>query len=163
MNILKATGLHVFVQMTIARETKRLLTCAFFTVDEREDIIQELILYYFEKFHRHKYPSEAYVVVSLKNQAIKLIRTKARQRFGLFVSLEDIKSAPEELTGDGGFVQNNLYLFLEDLTRELKAEELSVLSLVQAGYSLDEIALKHRISKNTIYKLFKKIKEKDQS
>ena len=156
---LKTTGLPEFVQTTIARETKWLLTRKLFYSEEKEDIIQELILYYLEHFHRQKIPSESYVVISLKNQATKLIRTKARQRFGLFLSLDDMAIGPEELNDDGDFPKKDFKILLEDLTKDFTPKEYKLLNLVKEGYSLDEIAQKYRVSKNTIYKIFEKIKE----
>ena len=159
MKILKTTGLPEFVQITIARETKRLLAYKCFSFDESDDIIQELILYYLEHFHRQKIPHESYVVTSLKNQATKLIRTKARQRFGLFLSLDDMCKTPDKLTNDGGFSQEDILILLKEVTKGLNSNEYTILNLIKEGYSLDEIAQKYRVSKNTIYKIFEKIKE----
>ena len=159
MNILKTTGLPAFVQITIVRETNFLLSHSLFSKDEKDDIIQDLILYYLERFHRRTDFDEAYIVASLKNQALKLLRTKARQRFGLFLSLDDMETLPTGLIGDGGFSEIGFRILLSELSYGLKDKEQLILEMVQEGYSLDEIAKNYHISKNTIYKLFEKIKE----
>jgi len=156
---LKTTGLPEFVQITIAREARRLLSHKLFSSNEKEDIIQELILYYLEHFHRQQVPNEAYVVTSLRNQATKLIRTKARQRFGLFLSLDDMETDPREVADDNDVSREDIRILLDDLTKGLTPKEYILLNLVKEGYSLDEIASKYRVSKNTIYKIFEKIKK----
>lgn len=157
---LNSTELPEFVQITIARETKRILTGnKLFILEEKEDIIQELILFYCEHFHRQKIPNEAYVVTALKNKASKLIKTKARQRFGLFLSLDEITNDIETLSDDSDFLKKNFQIFIEDLMKEFSQKEYKILNLIKEGYSLDEIARKHRISKNTIYKIFEKMKK----
>ena len=157
--LLKATGLPEFVQFTIARETRRLLNHKLFSSNEKEDIIQELILYYLEHFHRQQVPNEAYVVTSLRNQATKLIRTKARQRFGLFLSLDDMETDPREVADDNDVTREDIRILLDDLTKGLTPKEYTLLTLVKEGYSLDEIASKYSVSKNTIYTIFEKIKK----
>ena len=157
---LKSIELPEFVQITIARETKRILTGnKLFILEEKEDIIQELILFYCEHFHRQKIPHEAYVVTALKNKATKLRKTKASQGFGLFLSLDNINDGVEVLRDDGGFPKKDFQIFLEDLMKEFSQEECQILNLIKEGYSLDEIARKYRSSKNTIYKIFEKIKK----
>lgn len=157
--LLKATGPPEFVQFTIAREARRLLSHKLFSSNEKEDIIQELILYYLEHFHQQQVPNESYVLTSLRNQATKLIRTKARQRFGLFLSLDDMETDPREVADDNDITRENIRILLDDLTKGLSPKEYTLLNLIKEGYSLDEIASKYCVSKNSIYKIFEKIKK----
>ena len=66
---------------------------------------------------------------------------------------------PDKLTNDGGFSQEDILILLKEVTKGLNSNEYAILNLIKEGYSLDEIAQKYRVSKNTIYKIFEKIKE----
>jgi len=60
---------------------------------------------------------------------------------------------------DNDISREDIRILLNDLTKGLSPKEYTLLNLVKEGYSLDEIASKYSVSKNTIYKIFEKIKK----
>lgn len=153
------TGMPEYVKATICSQVKKLTNTGCFSSDnDREDIIQELLLFYIEHFYRKPVPSEAYVVTSLRNEAIKLIRTKVRKRFGLFLSLEDIDFGEGPATDGDEFRRCERNMLFCQMSAGLTEKEKTVVSLILDGKSLDEVASAVHVSKTTIYRLFEKIR-----
>lgn len=83
-------GIPDYVRITIFSCVRKLSTFANFNNHEDvQDLVQELLLFYIEHFYQREIPSDAYVVASLQNYAKKLLKTKMREPFGLFVYLDD--------------------------------------------------------------------------
>ena len=79
-------GIPDYVRITIFSCVRKLSTFANFNNHEDiQDLVQELLLFYIEHFHQREIPSDVYVVASLQNYAKKLLKTKMREPFGLFV------------------------------------------------------------------------------
>ena len=153
------SGIPEYVRITICSQVKKLSNTIYFTSDnDKDDIIQDLLLFYIEQFYKKPIPSEAYVVTSLRNEAKKLIRTKVRKRFGLFLSLEDIDFGNGLATDGQEFNRCEWNMMLCQMTASLSEKEKSIISLILAEKSLDEIARTVHVSKATIYKLFEKIR-----
>lgn len=149
-----------YVRITIYSQIRRLLsTSCFIRENDLDDITQDLILYYLEKFYQRKIPSEAYVVTSLQNEAKKLLRTKVRQRFGLYCSLEDLEEQGKTLKIDGGFEHCEMNLIISNAAKHLSERENHIIKMIGDGHTIDDISKHYHISKNTIYKIFEKIKK----
>lgn len=153
------SGIPEYVKITICSQVKKLTSTNYFTsANDKDDIIQDLLIFYIEQFYKKPIPSEAYVVTSLRNEAKKLIRTKVRKRFGLFLSLEDIDFGNGLATDGQEFKQCEWNMLFRLMSTELSEKEKSIISLILAEKSLDEIARTVHVSKATIYKLFEKIR-----
>lgn len=153
-------GIPEYVRITIYAQTGRLLRNSHFIRDnDLEDIVQDLLLFYLERFHLRSIPSEAYVVVSLQNEAKRMLKTKMRERFGLSVCLEDITECPEALKVSNALAHSEINLLISSVAKHLSDRENQVLELILEGKTLDDIAKKYHISKNTIYKILDKLKK----
>lgn len=153
-----------FVRITIYSQVRYLLATPYFKYEQdTDDIIQDLILYYLEKFHNKRNFDEPYIVASLQHEAHKLLRTRMRKRFGLSLSLEDLLDEHEMFIIDGGFENTELQLFISLLSKNLSEQEKCILQHILDGYSLDKIAKEMHLSKATIYKFFEKMKKNFKS
>lgn len=152
-------GIPEYVRITIYAQTGRLLRNSnFIRTNDLDDIIQDLLLFYLENFHLRSIPSKAYVVTSLQNKAKRILKTKVRERFGLSFCLEDITECPEALGICDTFSYSETNLFIASISRHLSDKENQIIKMILDGKTLDDIAKNFHISKNSIYKLFDKIK-----
>lgn len=160
MNLDIFSGLPEYVRLAVYAQTHRLLLTAYFNYEEREDIIQDLLLYYLEKFYKVPNVDEALVVHSLRLYAYKLY-DRRKQNKTLSASSLDYEISNED------FFYNNSFLSTDPLSRATireifdKADSTKLkqtLHLIMLGYSVDQISRQLHISKETIYKFFKKMK-----
>lgn len=157
-------GIPAFVRITIYAQIRRLLATSYFNrINDREDLVQDLLLFYLSKFSEHiKDVDEALVVVSIRNYASNLLRSRFRQRIFLHSSLDDIMESGHE--DDFAYQPEVNMLFetrmsLDKIMHTLNEREQKILMMVAEGLSLNEIARCEKVSKNTIYKIFERIKK----
>src|SRR5574344_1324056 len=158
------TGLPDFVRMTILRETKKLLSYSLFQHQEREDIIQDLILFYLENFGSIV-ANEAYVVVSIKNAAKNMLRKRSfyRQRIVHWDNAGEDNpiNEPEDERSNENLRDWENKEEISKIVAECKERvEREILLLLLNGASINKIAHSHNISKNTIRDILHKIRKK---
>lgn len=154
------TGIPEYVRITIYSQARYLLSFSNFNRDnDLDDIIQNLLLFYLDKFYKKDIPSEAYVVTSLRNEAKRLRKTKMYEHFGLFCSLEDLTECPEALKITNSFDGVEIDLLTSVVGEHLSDRENLVLKMILDGYSIDQIARTIHIAKASIYKILEKIKK----
>lgn len=154
-------GLPEYVRMTILSQIRRLLSTPLFSYEDKEDLTQELLLFYLKRFYEIPDVDEALVVHDLRQYALHLLDKRKRTRVHLTSSLDSDQS-------DGDFFCANLststdnvrmlmaYEFLEKAdTPKLK----SAMRLIMEGESIDSVSRTLHISKETIYKFFKRMRE----
>lgn len=153
-------GIPEYVRITIYSQTRKLLATSFYQRDnDTEDIVQDLLLFYLEKFYKKKEFNEAYVVTSLKNEAKRLIRVRVCKCSGLFLSLDDMETCPDELQISGCYEQSELNLLFSSLDKQFTEQEKQIVALIKSGASLDDVARKIHVSKSTIYRFFEKVRK----
>ena len=153
-------GIPDYVRITIYSQTRYLMSFPFiYQSNDCDDIIQSLLLFYLSTFYRKKIVNEAYVVSSIRNEARRIIRTKMQDHFGPFFSLEDIVETPDEPINSSFFDKYEIDFIISSCIRNLSSKEISVIDKIYQGYSLEEITKEMHISKNTIYKIFEKIRK----
>lgn len=164
MTLHKMTGIPEFVQMTIYRETKKLLSSSYFHQDEREDIIQDLILFYLEKFGSLS-ADEAYIVVSIRNAA----KNKLRDRRFLKQKIVPLSGSNQAnpINDFEDTQENEKINHLENkkdvfkiMAENMDGVEQKILLFLFNGASINEIARSEHISKNTIREILQKIRKK---
>lgn len=154
------TDIPEYVRITIYSQTRRLLNYSFFDSSvDREDILQSLLMFYIEKFRNKDIPSESYVVTSIKNEATRLIKVKMREHLDLLISLDDIVETHEFIDNSANFHNKEFNVLISAISKQLDERERIVLKMILDGKTLDEISKNIHISKNTIYKIFNKIKK----
>ena len=149
-------GFPQYIRITICAQIKKLLSTPYFGYDDREDIAQDMLCHYLYKFYEIPDAPEALVVHDLH-----LLDIRKRTRAHLTSSLNSDQS-------DGDFFCANLststdnvrmlmaYEFLERAdTPKLK----KAMRLIMEGESIDSVSRTLHISKETIYKFFKRMRE----
>lgn len=155
-------GIPAFVRASIYAQTRRLLSTPYFDpARDREDLIQDLLLFYAGKFYNlAEDPDEAVVVTAIRHYASNLLRSRFRERLFLHASLEELMERGHG--GDFSYIPDSLNatLCLEHLLKPLRPREQRIMLMISEGFSLNEVSRKEKISKNTIYRIFEKIKKK---
>ena len=89
MNLDIFSGLPRYVRLTVYTQMRRLLSTGLFSYEDKEDIAQDLLLFYLKRFYSIPDVDEALVVHSLRQYASTMIRAKYRCRDYLHSSIED--------------------------------------------------------------------------
>ena len=160
MNLDIFGGLPRYVRLTVYTQTRRLLTTPYFNYEDRDDIMQDLLLFYLKRFYTIPNVDEALVVHSIKVHAIKLYKRRKHNLVCLTSSL-DYDSFNEDFFYQEETSQN--YAFNHSYVNEIfsKADNPKIrqaLYLIMEGLSIDQISRQLHMSKETIYKFFKKMK-----
>ena len=151
-------GIPDYVRITILAQVKLLMKTNLFSENDKEDVIQDLLLFYIKQFYKKTVPDEAYVVTSIQNQAKilkKLIRTKVRKRFGLFLSLDDLDI---QLSAKDEFKSREVQIMFKQILDMLSEKEKPIILQLASGKSIEEVSRERHVAKITIYKLFEKIR-----
>lgn len=81
-------GLPTYVRITTLSQIRRLLSTPLFSSDDKEDLTQDLLLFYLKRFYEIPDPDEALVVHSIKQYATNLL-TQRYHRRDFFIFLID--------------------------------------------------------------------------
>ncbi len=153
------SGLPAYVRLTILSQIRRLLSTPLFTYEDREDLIQDLLLFYLKRFYDVPDVDEALVVHSLKHYATNLLTQRYHRRDFLYSSLADY--ADEEFfcfQSEEPDINNQAVLAkVWELATD---KEKTVIQRILQGNSIDQISRDLHMSKKTIYKFFEKMRKK---
>lgn len=154
-------GLPKYVRLTVYVQARKLVSTAYFNYEDTEDIIQDLLLYYLEQFYKVPDVDEALVVHSLRLYSYKIYNRRKHDKAHLTSSL-DYDVANEDFFYDERITLDDIInrSAVRDIIDRADSVKLKkVLYLIMEGYSVDKISKQLHISKETIYKFFKKIKK----
>ncbi len=159
MNLNTFSGLPAYVRITILSQIRRLLSTPLFNYEDREDLLQDLLLFYLKRFYVVPDVDEALVVHALKKYATNLLVKRYHRRDFLYSSLADYTD--EEFSyfkvdEPNNSNRNTLAKIWEIATDKEKA----VIQRILQGESIDKISREMHISKKTIYKFFEKVRQK---
>lgn len=159
MNLNTFSGLPAYVRITIFSQIRRLLSTPLFNYEEREDLAQDLLLFYLKRFYSIPNPDEALVVHALKQYTTNLLVKRYHRRDFLHSSLADY--ADEEFSYLKSYVPNDSNQALLGKVWEIASDkEKVVIERIMTGDSIDRISREMHISKKTIYKFFEKVRQK---
>lgn len=149
-------GLPEYVRITILSQIRRLLSTPLFSYEDREDILQDLLLFYLKRFYEVPDVDEALVVHAVKLHASDLLTKRYQRRDFLYSSLADY-DADEEFS----FAENtDAKLIIEDIARYAEPKEMEFVERILSGESIEQISKDLHVSKKTIYKFFEKVRKK---
>lgn len=157
-------GIPPKIEMYIRIQIARLHKTNLFQIQERDDLFQDLALFYLEHFYKKDVdiPDEL-LFIALRRQTNHLIRSRLRGiRSGVFFN--------ESL--NGMFEENGIEIrsdfCLEDLENKidiniklesLSQKEKSIINLLLKGCSIEKITKTLHLSNSTVYKVLSKIKD----
>ena len=156
MNLNIFNGLPQYVRITILSQIRRLLSTPIFSHEDREDLIQELLLFYLKRFYNAHDVDEALVVHSIKQYATNLLTQRYHRRDFLYSSLADY-DADEEFS----FAENTeTRLIVSEIMNSAEPKEKEIVKHILCGDSIDQISSDLHVSKKTIYGFFEKMRKK---
>ena len=154
--------LPTHIQKFIKIQVVRLVRTPFFGYQDREDLEQELWLFYLQKLKAFQNPrvNEGFFFIAIRNKALEILRAKRRQvhysqqyiNEGLVTSFETnpIKNTEDQET-------------VSKMFAGLTLNERECLLLIMGGANIRETSRLLNISKESIYKILKKLKENFES
>ena len=153
-------GLPTYVRITILSQIRRLLSTPLFASDDKEDLTQDLLLFYLKRFYEIPDSDEALVVHSIKQYATNLLTQRYHRRDFLYSSLTDY-----EVDGEFSFLKASDYNFetntlMVDIDKMTDAKEKKILQMIGDGYSINQIVAQMHIHKRVIRRLFEKLRKK---
>ena len=156
MNLNIFNGLPQYVRITILSQIRRLLSTPIFSYEDREYLIQELLLFYLKRFYNAHDVDEALVVHSIKQYATNLLTQRYHRRDFLYSSLADY-DADEEFS----FAENTeTRLIVSEIMNCAEPKEKEIVKHILCGDSIDQISRDLHVSKKTIYGFFEKMRKK---
>ena len=156
MNLNIFNGLPQYVRITILSQIRRLLSTPIFSHEDREDLIQELLLFYLKRFYNAHDVDEALVVHSIKQYATNLLTQRYHRRDFLYSSLADY-DADEEFS----FAENTeTRLIVSEIMNSAEPKEKEIVKHILCGNNIHQISRDLHVSKKTIYGFFEKMRKK---
>lgn len=159
MNLNIFSELPTYVRITILSQIKRLMVSPLFSNDDKEDLVQDFLLFYLRRFNYTPPPDEALVVHSIKQYATTLIVKRHNRRDFLNSSLADYDT-------DGEFSFLNTKpdfddkILWEQLIKELDDKEKAIFNLMCDGCSMNQITAKIHIHKRVVRRFLEKMQKK---
>lgn len=159
-------GLPPKVVTYIKIHLRYIYSTGLFRYQEREDLIQDLVLFYLERFYRKEEVPDEYLFISIKTKAQQILRTRLRQMQSGFFATESLNGMSEKgLEPSSDF---SLSTFENEISiRELKSivseKEWQFVQLILDGYTNDEATAKAKVSKNVLENIREKIGRKQKN
>lgn len=152
-------GLPAYVRITILSQIRRLLSTPLFNYGDREDLTQDLLLFYLKRFYSTPNPDEALVVHALKQYATNLLAKRYHRRDFLYSSLDDYAYG-EFFCFKSDEAYNHNHATLTKIWSIASDKERVVIQKILQDDSIDQISRDLHMSKKTIYKFFAKVRQK---
>ncbi len=141
----------------------KLLGSGYFLSYEREDIEQELLLFFIEKLSHKKQRNEPKLVfTALKNASLNMLKHKKALKRGFFytLSLDSLEDngvpIPDRSTTIETFERNIIF---KEISKFLKPKEKQIFKLLIKGTNMADIASICHVSYSTILKVTEKMKK----
>ena len=158
MNLDIFSGLPRYVRLTVYTQMRRLLSTGLFSYEDKEDIAQDLLLFYLKRFYSIPDVDEALVVHSLRQYASAMIRARYRRRDYLHSSIED-----RELDEECSFFKYEANFDAKSdalkVYEQCNDKEREIIKMIMNGETIAEISRKLSTHKQIIYRFLKKMKK----
>lgn len=159
-------GLPPKVVTYIKIHLRYIFSTGLFSYQEREDLIQDLVLFYLERFYRKKEVPDDYLFVSIKTKAQQILRTRLRQlQSGFFatMSLNDMSEKGLEPSSDFSLTTFENKMSIRELKSIISEKEWQFVQLILDGYTNDEATSKAHVSKNVLGNIREKVRRKTKN
>ena len=155
-------GLPPNVVTYIKVHLRRIYSTGLFTQQEREDLIQDLVLFYLELLHKLNDAPDIKIFLALKTKADHMMRTRLREMQAGFLNKASLNSMSE----DEGFEPASEFSWhdiesmieLNEIKRFLSKKEQEFIDLVVSGASVEETKKKLRLWHDVMANIRAKIK-----
>ena len=160
-------GLPPKVITYIKIHLRYIYSTGLFDSQEREDLIQDLVLFYLERFYRKKEVPDDYLFVSIKTKAQQILRTRLRQLQSGFFATESLNSMCEEegfeATSDFSLSTLENEISIRELKSIVSDKEWQFIRLILFGFTNDEATSKAHVSKNVLGNIREKVRRKTKN
>lgn len=160
-------GLPPRVVTYIKIHLRYIFSTGLFSYQEREDLIQDLVLFYLERFYRKKEVPDDYLFVSIKTKAQQILRTRLRQLQSGFFATESLNSMCEEEgfepTSDFSLSTLENEISIRELKSIVSDKEWQFIRLILFGFTNDEATSKAHVSKNVLGNIREKVRRKTKN
>lgn len=154
------SNIRAFIRIHVSSLYKKQL----FKYHERDDLIQDLVLFYIEKFYRSRtnVPDDL-VFIALKRQAAHILRSRLRQvQSGAFFS-SSLNCMQEDCGTEAvdNFCLEDLeqQITIAEVLRKLTPKERELLTLILSGVSVEEARRQCHVRNDFYAKLCIKLAE----
>lgn len=154
--------LPTHIQKFIKIQVARLIKTPFFGYQDREDLEQELWLFYLQKLKTLQNPrvNEGFFFISIRNKALEILRAKRRQvHYAQQYINEELVTSFE--TNPIKNTENREVV--SKILKYLTSKEQDCLLMIMGGANIRETGRLLNVSKESIYKILKKLKENFES
>lgn len=154
--------LPINIQKFIRIQVTRLVQTAYFSYQDSEDLEQELWLFYLQKLKIFQNPriNEGFFFISIRNKALEILRAKRRQvHYSQQYINEEFFSVLETESTKNIDDKEVVSKMLKNLT----SKERDCLLMIMGGANIRETSRLLNVSKESIYKILKKLKENFES
>lgn len=158
-------GLPPKVATYIKIHLRYIFSTGLFSHQEREDLIQELVLFYLEQFYRKKEVSDEYLFIAIKTKAQKILRARLRKTQSFFFateSLNDLSETGFEPASDFSLSDLENEISIRELRSFVSEKEWQFVKFILLGFTNDEATTLAHVSKNVLENIRRKIKRKAQ-
>ena len=156
-------GLPPKVVTYIKVHLRHIYSTGLFDSQEREDLIQDLVLFYLELVRQRSNMTDSYLFISIKTKAKEIIRTRLQHLQSGFFSNESLNSMTEQgIEIDSGYSLADLeeLLTIKGFKRYLSEKEWLFIEYVLDGYTNEEAIAKAMVSKNVLANIKSKLEKK---
>ena len=164
MNKYLLDGLPPSVVNYIKIHLRRIYSTGLFDSQEREDLIQDLVLFYLELIHKLTDVLDVKVYLALKTKADHIMRTRLRELQSGFLNTGSLNSMFEDegFEPASSFSLSDLenYISISELKNFISPKEQKFIELVLDGETIDNAIRLAHVSKNILYILNGKLAER---
>ena len=155
-------GLPPKVVTYIKVHLRQIYLSGLFDSQEREDLIQDLVLFYLELVRQRCNLTDDYLFISIKTKAQKIIRTRLREMQAGFLNKASLNSMSEdegfEPVSEFSWRDIESMIELNEIKRFLSKKEQEFIDLVVSGESVEETKKKLRLWHDVMANIRAKIK-----
>ena len=141
----------------------KLLNSGYFPTYEREDIEQELLLFFIEKLTHKKQRNEPkFVFTALQNASLNMLKHRKALKRGFFYtqSLDTLEDSGIPIPDGSVTIENfERNIIFKEISKFLKPKEKQIFELLIKGTKMADIANICHVSYSTILKVTEKMKK----
>lgn len=142
--------------------TSYLLKTIYFSYDDKEDITQELCLFYIEEFVCSKKNTDNNLIFHvLKCKALNMLKSKTCEKRNCLKanSYEEMKEYGFDISANDTLEDFERKIDIQNVIEKLNKREQTVCHMFLNGANLEKISKELKMSKHTIYKIFESLKK----
>lgn len=148
--------IHKFINIHLTR----LMRTGCFSYQEKDDLTQDLLLFYVDKFFwLEQSPPEELIFIALKRECGHILRSRFRflkSGGNKHITLDELDMGGIVLSDDVSLEQIENQIAMKETINKSYSKEAKIIEMLMQGYSVREISKELHVSFSTISMLYKK-------